>query len=122
MALGCLGLALANAAHGRGIVSGGGKASWLWLFAFFVVTPRRILFVADRTVACTKVAPARYLSMTMGAWLATSFVGNFGAGWLGSFWSAMRKPGSSDAGGHLGGRRPLPSHWSSRPLRGVLRD
>jgi POT family proton-dependent oligopeptide transporter len=27
----------------------------------------------------------------MGAWLATSFVGNFGAGWLGSFWSGMDK-------------------------------
>ena len=39
----------------------------------------------------SQVAPARYLSVTMGAWLATSFVGNFGAGWLGSFWSSMDK-------------------------------
>ena len=40
----------------------------------------------------TKIAPARILSMMMGVWLATSFVGGFLAGWLGSFWSAMAKP------------------------------
>ena len=28
----------------------------------------------------------------MGVWLATSFVGNFIAGWLGSYWSSMEKP------------------------------
>ena len=31
------------------------------------------------------------ISMMMGVWLATSFVGNFMAGWLGSFWSHMGK-------------------------------
>ena len=39
----------------------------------------------------SKVAPARMVSMLMGLWLATSFVGNFLAGWLGSFWSTMDK-------------------------------
>ena len=29
--------------------------------------------------------------MMMGIWLATSFVGNFLAGYLGSFWSSMGK-------------------------------
>jgi POT family proton-dependent oligopeptide transporter len=32
------------------------------------------------------------LSMLMGAWLATSFIGNFVSGWLGSFWTSMEKP------------------------------
>jgi POT family proton-dependent oligopeptide transporter len=27
----------------------------------------------------------------MGVWLATSFTGNFAAGYLGSFWSSMAK-------------------------------
>ena len=31
------------------------------------------------------------VSMLMGVWLATSFIGNFLAGWLGSFWSTMDK-------------------------------
>ena len=39
----------------------------------------------------SKVAPLRYLSMMMGTWLATIFVGNFVAGYLGSFWSGMDK-------------------------------
>jgi POT family proton-dependent oligopeptide transporter len=30
--------------------------------------------------------------MMMGVWLATSFIGNFGAGYLGTFWSGMAKP------------------------------
>ena len=40
----------------------------------------------------TKVAPARILSMMMGVWLATSFVGDFLAGYIGSFWSQTEKP------------------------------
>ena len=39
----------------------------------------------------SKVAPARMVSMLMGLWLATSFTGNFIAGWLGSFWTGMDK-------------------------------
>ena len=39
----------------------------------------------------SKVAPTRMVSMMMGVWLATSFTGNFIAGWLGSFWSSMDK-------------------------------
>jgi POT family proton-dependent oligopeptide transporter len=30
--------------------------------------------------------------MMMGVWLATSFIGGFLAGWLGSFWSRVEKP------------------------------
>jgi POT family proton-dependent oligopeptide transporter len=39
----------------------------------------------------TKIAPSRIVSMTMGLWLATSFFGNFLAGYLGSFWSSLDK-------------------------------
>ena len=31
------------------------------------------------------------VSLLMGVWLATSFIGNFLAGYLGSFWSSMDK-------------------------------
>jgi POT family proton-dependent oligopeptide transporter len=30
--------------------------------------------------------------MMMGVWLSTSFLGGFGAGYLGTFWSSMTKP------------------------------
>jgi POT family proton-dependent oligopeptide transporter len=39
----------------------------------------------------SKIAPARMISTMMGLWLGTSFIGNFVAGWLGSFWSSMDK-------------------------------
>jgi proton-dependent oligopeptide transporter, POT family len=31
------------------------------------------------------------ISTMMGLWLGTSFIGNFVAGWLGSFWSSTDK-------------------------------
>jgi len=94
MALGCVGcgaayLIMALAAW----QAGDGKASWLWLFVFFVVVTTAELYLSPTGLSLvSKVAPVRYLSVAMGVWLATSFVGNFGAGWLGSFWSAMTKP------------------------------
>ena len=69
------------------------KASWLWLFAFFVVVTIGELYLSPVGLSLvTKIAPLRMLSMMMGVWLATSFVGGFLAGWLGSFWSRMEKP------------------------------
>jgi POT family proton-dependent oligopeptide transporter len=74
-------------------VTGGGKASWLWLFGYFVVITLGELYLSPVGLSLvTKIAPARILSMMMGVWLATSFVGGFLAGWLGSFWSRMEKP------------------------------
>jgi proton-dependent oligopeptide transporter, POT family len=94
MSLGCFGVALsylimaAAAWH-----AGAGKASWLWLFGYFVVITIGELYLSPVGLSLvTKIAPARILSMMMGVWLATSFVGGFLAGWLGSFWSRMEKP------------------------------
>ena len=94
MALGCFGVALSYsimalaASH-----AGAGKASWLWLFAFFVIITIGELYLSPVGLSLvTKVAPLRILSMMMGVWLATSFIGGFLAGWLGSFWSRMAKP------------------------------
>jgi POT family proton-dependent oligopeptide transporter len=39
----------------------------------------------------TKVAPARAVSTMMGVSLGSIFIGNFAAGYLGSFWSGMDK-------------------------------
>jgi POT family proton-dependent oligopeptide transporter len=93
MALGCLGLAFANAVLIAAAWNAGpGKASWLWLLFYFVVLTIGELYISPIGLSLvSQVAPARYLSVTMGAWLATSFVGNFGAGWLGGLWSGMDK-------------------------------
>ena len=94
MALGCFGvtlsyLVLAFAAWH----AGAGQASWLWLFAFFVIITIGELYLSPVGLSLvTKIAPLRVLSMMMGVWLATSFIGGFLAGWLGTFWSRMDKP------------------------------
>jgi proton-dependent oligopeptide transporter, POT family len=78
---------------GAALSAGPGKASWLWLFAFFVVITTAELYLSPIGLSLvSKVAPVRYLSMMMGVWLATSFIGNFLAGYLGSFWTSMAKP------------------------------
>jgi POT family proton-dependent oligopeptide transporter len=94
MALGCFGVALANLVMVGAAwqAAGAPDASWLWLFGYFVVITIGELYLSPIGLSLvSKVSPARMVSMMMGVWLATSFVGNFLAGWLGSFWSTMDK-------------------------------
>jgi POT family proton-dependent oligopeptide transporter len=103
MALGCFGVCaaylimVAAALHAGGWNGGAtgnaGKASWLWLFAYFVVITLGELYLSPVGLSfVTKVAPARLISLMMGVWLATSFTGGFLSGYIGSFWSRMAKP------------------------------
>ena len=93
LAYGCFYVAAANLVMMAAAFSaGGGKASWLWLFAYFVVLTIGELYLSPTSLSLvTKLAPARCLSMMMGVWLATSFTGGFLAGYLGSFCSSMAK-------------------------------
>jgi POT family proton-dependent oligopeptide transporter len=94
MAYGCFGVAAAYLIMVAAAVhAGGGKASWLWLFAYFVVITLGELYLSPVGLSfVTKVAPARLISLMMGVWLATSFTGGFLSGYIGSFWSRMAKP------------------------------
>jgi proton-dependent oligopeptide transporter, POT family len=103
MAYGCFGVCAANlimvaaalyaGAGGGGATGAAGKASWLWLFAYFVVITLGELYLSPVGLSfVTKVAPARLISLMMGVWLATSFTGGFLSGYIGSFWSRMGKP------------------------------
>jgi len=93
MAYGCFGLAAANLIlFAAALVAGAGKASWLWLAAYFAVLTVGELYLSPTSLSLvTKIAPARAVSMMMGVWLATSFTGNLLAGYLGSLWSGMVK-------------------------------
>jgi POT family proton-dependent oligopeptide transporter len=93
MALGCFGVTLGNLIMvAAAWQADSGKASWLWLLAYFVVITIGELYLSPIGLSLvSKVAPGRMISMMMGVWLATSFFGNFLAGWLGSFWSSMPK-------------------------------
>jgi proton-dependent oligopeptide transporter, POT family len=95
MAIGCFLLALsylvlaAVALH----TSQTAKMGWGWLIVYFAILTVGELYLSPVGLSLvSKVAPARALSLMMGVWLATSFLGNFMAGWLGSYWSGMEKP------------------------------
>jgi POT family proton-dependent oligopeptide transporter len=94
MALGCFGVALANLIMvAAASLAGEHRASWLWLIGYFLAVTAGELYLSPIGLSLvTKVAPARSLSMIMGLWLATNFVGNFISGWLGSLWSSLAKP------------------------------
>ncbi len=93
MAIGCLGCGLSYLIMALAAwYTDGSKASWLWLFAYFVVITMGELYLSPIGLSLvSKVVPTRYISMMMGVWLATSFTGNFGAGYLGTFWSVLPK-------------------------------
>src|SRR5262249_54632850 len=93
MALGSIGVALSYLVMaGAAWSAGSGPASWWWLFAYFIIITIGELYLSPIGLSLvSKIAPARIISTMMGLWLATSFIGNFVAGWLGSFWSLMDK-------------------------------
>ena len=93
MAYGCFGVAASYLIlFTAAMLADGGKASWLWLAAYFVILTLGELYLSPVSLSLvTKVAPARAISMMMGIWLSTSFTGGFLAGYLGSLWSSMEK-------------------------------
>jgi POT family proton-dependent oligopeptide transporter len=122
MALGCFGVALAYLIMATAAWhAGGAKASWLWLTGYFVVLTVGELYISPIGLSLvSKVAPARMLSMMMGAWLATSFLGGFFAGWLGSLWSAMDKAQFFLMIAAIAAAAGLAIAAFNRPLRAIL--
>jgi proton-dependent oligopeptide transporter, POT family len=93
MAFGCFGVTLANLILACAAwLSDGASVSWLWLLGYFVVITIGELYLSPIGLSLvSKVSPVRIVSLMMGVWLATSFVGNFIGGWLGSYWSSMTR-------------------------------
>jgi POT family proton-dependent oligopeptide transporter len=124
MAYGCL---LNAAAHlvlfAAALYAGADKASWLWLFAYFVVITIGELYLSPTGLSLvTKIAPVRCLSMMMGVWLATIFTGNFVAGYLGSLWTGMDKSQFFLMLAVISALAGLAVLAFVRPLRPILRD
>jgi POT family proton-dependent oligopeptide transporter len=124
MALGCLGVALSYLIMAVAAWSAAGdEASWWWLAAYFVaITLGELYFSPIGLSLVSKAAPAGFVSMTMGIWLATSFAGNFMSGWLGSFWSAMPKTSFFLMLAALAAFAGMAIFAFNRPLRGMLGD
>ena len=103
--------------------AGGDRATWLWLFAYFVILTIGELYLSPTSLSLiTKVAPLHLLSMMMGVWLSTSFIGGFLAGYLGTFWSSMTKPGFFLMLAMISAVAGVAIALLIRPLRAILRD
>jgi proton-dependent oligopeptide transporter, POT family len=95
MAYGCFLLAASFAmmAGIAAITGPTGRALWLWLIPFFTVYTLGELYLSPIGLSLVaRVAPPQVLSMMMGFWFITSFVGNTLAGYMGSFWDRLDKP------------------------------
>jgi POT family proton-dependent oligopeptide transporter len=108
---------------GAAVTVGTGQASWLWLFFFFAVLTIGELYLSPTSLSLvTKVAPPSLLSMMMGLWLGTYFVGGFLGGYLGTLWSAMSKSHFFLLMALLSAASGLMIALLARPLRSVLQD
>ncbi len=104
-------------------LAGGGKASALWMFGYFAILTVGELYLSPTGLSLvTKVAPIRLLSMMMGVWLSTSFIGGFLAGYLGTFWSSMAKPEFFLMLAAISGVAAAAIALLIAPLRATLRD
>jgi POT family proton-dependent oligopeptide transporter len=124
MALGCFGVTASNLLMAvAAFYAGDGKASWLWLFGYFVIITIGELYISPIGLSLvSKLAPAKIVSMMMGVWLATSFTGNFIAGYLGSFWSQMDKAHFFLMIAAIAGLAGAAIAAFNRPLRAILRE
>src|SRR5262245_13455041 len=66
------------------------RRSVLWLVGTtFVVTLGELYLSPIGLSFVTKVAPARMVSMLMGVWFLSNFIGNYLTGYLGTFWEKI---------------------------------
>ncbi len=70
----------------------GSPVSMFWLILFTVLVTLGELYLSPVGLSLvTKLAPARMVSMMMGAWFLSSFFGNYAAGFLGYYWEIVPK-------------------------------
>lgn len=94
LTIGCIGVALSyGVMAAAAMMSGGTKASWIWLLVFFVLVTISELHFSPITLSLVShVAPAGARSAVMGAWFTSMFAGNVLAGWIGGWWSSLPAP------------------------------
>jgi POT family proton-dependent oligopeptide transporter len=95
MALGCLILGLSFVVMVAGAkVIGAGKGNLLWPVGCTAMLTIGELYLSPIGLSLvTKVAPARIVSMMMGMWFLSSFIGNYLAGFIGTYYTRMPKEG-----------------------------
>jgi proton-dependent oligopeptide transporter, POT family len=118
MAFGCFCVALANLVLATAAWSASGKASVLWLVGYFGLATIGELHLAPVGLALiSKLAPARVLSLMMGAWFAATLPADILGGYLGGFWTTMNKANFYLMIGSVAALASVAMWVASRPIR-----
>ena len=98
--------------------AGSGQVNWIWSIVFFAVyTLGELYFSPVGLSLYAKAAPKQVAALMMAVFLATSFPGNFLAGWLGTYYSLLG-PTKFFLLVALVAAAPAPIFWAfDRPLR-----
>ncbi len=87
-----LGLSFIVMVVGANLIGDGNRGSLFWpFFCVLILTVGELYLSPIGLSLVTKVSPPRIVSMMMGMWLASSFLGNFLSGWIGTFYDDMTK-------------------------------
>ncbi|MGH6878034.1 MAG: hypothetical protein ACREHV_11765, partial [Rhizomicrobium sp.] len=98
-----------------------GHASWLWLLLFFTAFTLGELYLSPIGLALVaRVAPQQVLSLMMGFWFISVFIGNLFAGYIGGFWDTMSKPAFFVLSACIGAVASVIIFLFNRPLRPII--
>lgn len=104
-------------------MAGGGQVNWIWSIVYFAVyTIGELYFSPVGLSLYAKAAPPQVAAFMMAVFLATSFPGNFLAGWLGKFYSTM---GNAEFFTFIGviALAPAPIIWAfDKPLKAIMQS
>jgi POT family proton-dependent oligopeptide transporter len=122
MAIGCfiLGISFVVMIVGAGVV-GTGKGSLFWpLFCTLLLTVGELYLSPIGLSLVTKVSPARIVSMMMGMWFISSFLGNTLSGYIGLLYTTWSKQAFFGLLTALGLGAGVAMFAFNKPLRRVL--
>jgi POT family proton-dependent oligopeptide transporter len=102
--------------------AGGAQVYWFWCILYTAVyTVGELYFSPIGLSLYSKAAPPQVAAFMMAVFLATSFPGNFIAGWLGTFYSLM-SPTRFFLMIAIISAAPAPIFWAfNRPIRNILK-
>ena len=102
--------------------AGGGEVLWIWPIVYTIIyTAGELYFSPVGLSLYAKAAPPQVAALMMAVFLATSFPGNYLAGWLGKFYSEM---GNTEFFLLIAviALAPAPIIWAfDRPLKAIMR-
>jgi len=123
MGIGCLvlGLAFIIMIFASKVVGANEKGSLLWLVSTTWLFTMGELYLSPIGLSLvTKVSPARMVSMMMGMWFLSSFVGNYLSGYIGGYYEVMTKGAFFTLLTGLGVGSALIFFAANKPLKRII--